>query len=84
MGSRNEKVGNEPTAQARKVTQTNQGTHEKNFLRTFRKSHFHGRWSYSGGAQGCSGSGSKSENSGFFNTAFVPDVRIPTLKFSNF
>ena len=38
--------------------------------------------SYSDGARWCAGAGSKSTNSQIFITICVPDVRIPTSKFS--
>ena len=82
VGSKNEKVGDDTTAEARRVMQPNQVGQIKNFFQTFRKSHFHGRWSYSSGAQPRAGSGSKSEISQNFVTICVPDVRIPTSKFS--
>ena len=82
VGSKNFKVGNDSTAQARNVMSTNQGGQKYNFFQTFRKSHFHGRWSYSSGARWSTGSGFKSEISQIFLTICVPDVRIPTSKFS--
>ena len=60
---------------------TNQGGQIYNFSRTFRKSYFHGRWSYSSGAQPRASSGFKSEFSWNFNIAFVSGVRITTSKF---
>ena len=84
MGSKHEKVGDDSTAEAMRVIQPNQVTQKWNILRTSQKSHFHGRWSHSGGARWCAGAGANFEISEIFITAFVPDVRITTSKFSFF
>ena len=76
VGSKDFKVGNASRAEAMRVIQTNQGGQIWDFVQTFRKSHFCGRWSYSGGARWRAASGYKSPEGVRLK---LPHVKVPMM-----